>query len=238
MDIQLTLSQVSEHLRITEDAITKMVKYDEIPHRKRGKTPYFTQSEVDAWASRRLLAQAMKHLQPEHTSSTLMDVKHPPHDALLPSLITPERIELNLSAKTRRSVLSKMIDLAAMTDLVYDPPDLLRQVTEREAVCSTAMPGGLALLHPHHQSPYVISEPFIVLGRTVPIFFGAVEDKATDLFCLICCGEHMRHLHVLARLCMMIHDTPLATELRKAETSEEACEAFYRNELIILNKLK
>ena len=66
--------------------------------------------------------------------------------------------------------------------------DLLAQLEEREALASTALPGGIALPHPHHQDPYLITEPFMLLARTrKPIWFGAPDDAPTDLFCLICC---------------------------------------------------
>ncbi len=239
MHTQLTLTQVAVYLRISEEEISKLVKFDEIPHQKRGGQPYFSPIEVDAWASRRIMDLKEKKLTQEHVDSTRQDAKILAMDSLMPSLISPEFISLELVAKTKRSLLAEMVNLANATEYVYDAPDLLRQITEREDLSSTAMPGGIAILHPHHQSPYSISDPFIVFARArSPIYFGAKDDEPTDLFCLLCCGEHVRHLHVLARLCMMIIKTDLIDQLRQAETSHEAYQAFIDCETKLLTLLK
>lgn len=77
----------------------------------------------------------------------------------------------------------------------------------------------------------------LVARNLRPIWFGAEDDTPTDLFCLICCGENMRHLHVLARLCMMIRETDVLSEIRSAETAEALTEAIYAAERAVLAKL-
>lgn len=216
-----------------------MVKFDEIPHQKRGESVFFDAENLDAWASRRIMALRQRSLKEEHTASTRQDSKILADDIVLPSLLRPEWIDLDFRAKTRRSVISDMVALAERTECLYDPTDLLRQITEREAVSSTALPGGIALLHPHHQDPYLISDPFMVIARAQrPVFFGAEDDTATDIFCLICCGEHLRHLHVLARLCMMIRETDLLERIRSAEDEQTVCEAFTACETLVLKSLR
>ena len=157
---------------------------------------------------------------------------------LLPHLLKPGYVALDARSKTRKSVIRDLVDMAEARELLCDPADMLRQLEEREAVSSTALPGGIALLHPHHPDPYLITEPFMLVARNLrPIWFGAEDDTPTDLFCLICCGENMRHLHVLARLCMMIRETDVLSEIRSAETAEALTEAIYAAERAVLAKL-
>ena len=193
----------------------------------------------DAGGSRRILSLRQRDLLPEHLAATRQDVKVPAEDIVLPHLLKAEYVDLDFRAKTRAGVIRDLVDRAAELELLYDPGDLLAQLEEREALASTALPGGIALPHPHHQDPYLITEPFMLLTRTrKPIWFGAPDDAPTDLFCLICCGENIRHLHVLARLCMMIRETDFLGAIRAAATSEEAVEAAFAAEHAVLATLR
>lgn len=238
MHRQLTFKQACERLRIPEQTLRDAVKYGEVPCRKHGSDVVFDANELDAWGSRRILALRHRELVPEHIASTRQDVKVIADDVLLPHLLKPGYVALDARSKTRKSVIRDLVDMADARELLCDPADMLRQLEEREAVSSTALPGGIALLHPHHPDPYLITEPFMLVARNLrPIWFGAEDDTPTDLFCLICCGENMRHLHVLARLCMMIRETDVLSEIRSAETAEALTEAVYAAERAVLAKL-
>lgn len=239
MHRQLSFRQACERLRIPEQTLRDAVKYNEVPFRWQGDEPVFDADALDAWGSRRILALRDRDLASEHSASTRMDVKSPTEDTLLPLLLKPEYVELDLRAKTRKSVIRDLVDMAERLELLYDPADLLRQLEEREALSPTALPGGIALPHPHHQDPYLIAEPFMLIARArKPVWFGAGDDAPTDLFCLVCCGEHLRHLHVLARLCMMIRDTDFLAEIRTAETPEALIAAACADERAVLARLR
>lgn len=239
MHRQLSFDQACERLRIPPQVLRDAVKYREVPCRKQGIDPIFDAAELDAWGSRRILALQLKELTPEHTASTRKDAPTLIDDILLPLLLRPEFIDIDFRAKTRKSVMRDLVNKAESLELLYDPSDLLKQIEQREALSSTALPGGIALLHPHHPDPYLITEPFMLLARTSrPVWFGADDDAPTDLFCLICCGENLRHLHVLARLCMMIRDTDVLAQIREAQSADEITEIVYAAERAILMKLR
>ena len=56
-----------------------------------------------------------------------------------------------------------MVALAEGTGRVLHPRELLQSVEERESLCSTALPGGLALLHSRHHTEYSFDGSFVVL---------------------------------------------------------------------------
>ncbi len=239
MHRQLTFREACARLRIPEQRLRDAVKYGEVPCRKQGDDVVFDADSLDAWGSRRILSLRQRDLLPEHLAATRQDVKVPAEDIVLPHLLKAEYVDLDFRAKTRAGVIRDLVDRAAELELLYDPGDLLAQLEERESLASTALPGGIALPHPHHQDPYLITEPFMLLARTrKPIWFGAPDDAPTDLFCLICCGENIRHLHVLARLCMMIRETDFLGAIRAAATSEEAVEAAFAAERAVLATLR
>jgi len=221
----MNLSQVAAYLHLPEHEIERLVKREGLPHQKTGGRLTFRNIDVDAWMSRRLIER-------DHGNKTFAadfhkrasDTRHGGTlaHAIIPELLTPDRIDIALGAKTRSSVISEMTMLANETGLVNNQVDLLESLRDREDLCSTAMPGGIALLHPRHHLEFLFEESFIALGRaTQPVPFGAPDGKMTDLFFLICSGDDKLHLHTLARIAAMCSATNLIADLRVAETAAD-----------------
>jgi mannitol/fructose-specific phosphotransferase system IIA component (Ntr-type) len=113
----------------------------------------------------------------------------------------------------------------------------LGSLEARETLCSTAVPGGLALLHPRHHQPYMFESSFLVLGRTVQdIPFGAPDGQHTTLFFLICCQDDRIHLHTLARLCLMAQKTHLLARLHAAPDAASLYDAIVTSEREVLGR--
>jgi PTS system nitrogen regulatory IIA component len=141
-------------------------------------------------------------------------------------MIEPEFIVPAMAAKTKSSVVHEIAALAGKTGRLYNPRELVASLEAREALCSTGMPGGFALLHPRVPDPYLFDSSFIVLGRTLQeIFFGAPDGKPTTLFFLICSKDDRLHLHTLARICLIAQKTAILDQLRQAPdaASMHAC---------------
>ena len=189
----------------------------EVPAQKRGADFIFEHRLLDEWAQRRIVDLPAKQLTGEHAHARAARRKVHGEDFRIASLLPPNAIEPELSAKAKGGVLRDMTDLADATGLVYDPENLFRELVAREEAASTAVGGGGAFLHARFHDPYLYSESFIALGRSRrPVFFGAEDGTGTDLFFLICCTDHALHLHVLARLCLLAHGTTLLEDLRAA----------------------
>jgi len=220
----LNLDEVAEYLRLSGADVERLVKDRDIPFEMRGDRPVFRRWDIDAWASQRILcasaSQSAEYQQKgsRRTRSLLAG------GALLPQLIRPEQIDPAMAAKTKASVLRDLAALAARTGWVFDPPELVASLKAREALCSTAVPGGVAFLHPRAQQPYRFAVSFLVLGRTVqPIHFGAPDGQPTDIFFLLGCQDERLHLHVLARLCSVATRTDLLAQLRAARDAPTMC---------------
>jgi PTS system nitrogen regulatory IIA component len=133
-----------------------------------------------------------------------------------------DAIDLQLPARTRSKVIPAMVNLAAKTHLVWDPPALADAVRTREEMLPTALDNGVALLHPRRPMPAILGEPLIALGRVnggLP--FGGAGGVLTDIFFLICSTDDTRHLRVLARLARLLADGTLLTEIRNATDPAE-----------------
>jgi len=218
---RMSPSEVAEYLHLTGEDLERLIKEGEIPHERQGTRMVFTRREVDAWASRRILGASEKRLENYHRKTTARLERLTTGGEMLVELLRPGAITPALDARTRPSVLKEMVALGERTGLVNYPRELLEMLRQREELCSTALPGGFALLHPRHHDPYMFSDSFIALGRTrVPVHFGAPDGAPTDLFFLVCCRDDRIHLHILARLCLICTRTKLVCRLREAADAE------------------
>ena len=237
----MSLEQVADFLHISKDEVEKLARRGKIPSEKIGARFVFRQIEVDAWASQRLLETHAgdKPFFEFHDKSSAKRFEISHDHAIMPELLTVARIVPDLGAKTRASVLSEMTMIAGETGLLNDELDLLESLRAREELCSTALPGGIALLHPRHHHEYLFEESFIVLGRAAhPVPFGAPDGKLTDIFFLVCCGDDQLHLFALARICAMCNAAGLIDDLHDARTADEMFGIILAAEQTVIKSLK
>ena len=213
----LDLAAAADYLHVTRKELEQLVKIAEVPHQNRGGRIFFLRGELDAWASKRIMGLPPKGLADYHQRSTQGARAILAQDALLPDLLQSNFIAAALTSKTKKSVIRDMVALAESTGRVLDPADLLASVEAREELCSTGLPGGLAILHCRDLRPYRFDDSFMVVGRTVQeIHFGAPDGLPTWLFFLICCQDERIHLHTLARLCLVVQKTDIVSRLLDA----------------------
>jgi excisionase family DNA binding protein len=231
----LNSNEAAQYLNLTDSDVEHLVKDREMPFELRGGRTVFRRQDLDTWASRRILSAEPEDLAEYHRKSS--ERASPLSGLLLPELIQPGRIDPAMRAKTKPSVLREMAALAASTGWVCDPAELTESLEAREADGSTAVPGGLALLHPRARQPYRFEESFLVLGRTVqPIHFGAPDFQPTDLFFLLCCADDKLHLHALARLCLLAQETDVLPQIRALEDAAAICECLVQAEEQVVSK--
>jgi len=213
----LNLAEVAEYLHLPVDDVAQLVRHGEIPCAQRGGQAIFQRGEIDAWASQRILGLPAKRLASFHETTLRRTRPLLTGEALLPALLRPEYIDVALAAKTKSSVVRTMVAFAEQTGRVFDAREFLASVQARESLCSTALPGGLALLHARNHDAYRFDDSFLMLGRTVQsIPFGAPDGYPTRLFLLLCLQDERLHLHILARICLMAQKTDLMASLRTA----------------------
>lgn len=219
------LYEVADYLHLSRGDIERLVRRNEIPFERKGEKLIFNRNEIDVWASKRIIGSGKDGEQlAEFHKKTVSSKDHnlSKEHAIIPDLLKVNFVECAMKSKTKSSIIRDMVALADKTDLLLQKADLLKSLQEREQMCSTALAGGIALLHPRIHQPYMFEDSFIVLGRTVqPIPFGSPDGMTTDLFFLVCCQDDRTHLHVLARLCVLCYQTSMLLDLREAESAED-----------------
>jgi PTS system nitrogen regulatory IIA component len=122
-----------------------------------------------------------------------------------------------LAARTRGSVITSMVELAATTGWLWDAAKMAEAVRAREDMLPTALENGVALLHPRRPLASILAQPLLAFGRTASgLPFGAPRGTLTDLYFLVCSTDDAGHLRVLARLSRLIGDADLLAALRQA----------------------
>ncbi len=213
--------EAAEYLNLRPAELERLIKEGKIPCEKRGPRVVFRRLELDAWASRRILRDNERNLARYDAQAAERDRRRAAPEIRVARLLRPGVMDAALPARTRASVIREMVALANREGGVYDPAELVESLKAREELCSTAVPGGVAFLHPRVPDPYRFSESFLALGRVVqPVHFNAPDGQPTDLFFLLCTLEDAQHLRLLARLCLLAHKTDLLAQLRAAPDVE------------------
>lgn len=193
----------------------------------------FNKAQMLDWLQREMHGFDRVHL--ENLERAMSDGSQ---DAVFGARLAPEAVDMNLPARSRASVLRELVSLAERTGLVYDRAGVIEALEDRENLCSTALPGGVAFPHPRRPLPYCIGEPLICLGRSRSgIPFGAPDGRLTDIFVLVCSQDEKQHLQSLARLSLIFH-TDLADRLREIESNLDALELVLLRERELLQTVR
>lgn len=221
-----TLDELAKYLGQDARELKKWAERGDMPGMMVGGKWRFNRAELLDWIQaevHNLDERVVRDLERAMIDST--------SELLISSMLPPAGVDMLLPAKSAKSVLRELAKLATATGLLYDEPALLEALQAREELCSTALPGGIALPHPRRPMPYTLAESFICLAH-VPagLPFSAPDGKLTDLFILVCCQDEQAHLQVLARLAMMLSDKNFVMRLREIEDRDEAIALFVATE--------
>ena len=215
------IDSLAAYLHLTPAQVKRLAERDKIPGRRVGGEWVFPNQEIHHWLEHRI------GLSDEELSE-VEDVLHRqsggvhPEDLTIAELLQESAVAVPLPARTRSSVIDKMMKLAAETGLLWDPKRMGEAVRKREELHTTALENGIALMHPRRPMPSILGGPLIAMGKTVSgIPFGQGA-PLTDIFFLICSTEDRGHLHVLARLSRILSTEGVLDKLRNSETSSEA----------------
>jgi nitrogen PTS system EIIA component len=227
----MSLEDLAAQLGMDPRAVRRLAEKGTLPGMQVGGHWRFNSAQMLDWLQREM--HTLTDAQIRDLERAMSDVAD---ESLLAGLIPGEGIDLNLPARSRASLLRELVGLAERTGLLYDPADLLESIEQREALQSTALPGGLALPHARRPMPHVSSEPLVCVAY-VPagIAFGAPDGRTTDVFVLIVSHEDRGHLRTLARIAQVFR-RELLDELRSAADARTALEHIIAAERALLDE--
>ena len=215
-----SLDELAKQLGRDRREIEKLVSRGRIPGRKVGGDWQFHPTEITQWLEqemREYTDRELKQLE-ELQVTTETDSEFP-----ITGLLAAEFVEVHLQARTRRSVLEGLIEVAGRTWQVWEPATVLKAVLEREETFSTAFDNGVAIPHPRNPQTEVLGQSIVAFGKTgAGVPFGDAKGGLSDLFFLVLARDPKTHLKILARLGRLIRVEGFLDDLRGCEINAEA----------------
>ncbi|MEQ8855609.1 PTS sugar transporter subunit IIA [Gimesia sp.] len=214
-----SLDDLARQLGRDKRELEKLVSRGRIPGRKVNGEWLFNSTEITHWLEQEMRSYSTTELElVEQTHpTTQLDSEH-----LISSLMPEELMEVPLDARTKRSVLESLIEIAGRTWQIWEPSAVLTAIQEREEAYPTAFDNGVAIPHPRNPLSDAVGEPVIAYGRTLTgIPFGSDRGGLTDIFFLVICSDTATHLSVLARLGRMLQLPDFVDLLREANSPQE-----------------
>lgn len=228
---EFTIESLAQYLHLDAAQVARLAERGNLPGRRVGQAWRFRPAEIHHWLEEKIgLADEAGLLQMEGALERA-DLGSDQEVVSVAEMLPLSAIAVPLPAKTRNSVIDSMVELAAQTGWLWDPPKMAAAVRSREELYPTAMENGVAFLHPRRPLASILGQNFLALGRTdrgIP--FGSGRGELTDVFFLICSLEDRTHLRVLARLSRLVGQATFLSELRAAPDAHAAHELIERTE--------
>jgi PTS system nitrogen regulatory IIA component len=213
----LSLDELAVQLGRDRRELEKLVQRGRIPGRRVEGTWRFHSAEIRHWLEQEIRGYSSDELavvEESHRSSEAAA------DAPLAGLLSPETVQVPLEARTRRSALEALVEVAGRTWQVWEPALLLEAILERESVLSTGFESGVAIPHPRNPLPQALGTSLIAYGRAFSgLPFGAPKRALTDIYFLVLCRDSRTHLSTLARLGRLLQLPGFLDDLRNAPDS-------------------
>lgn len=215
------IDSLAAYLHLTPQQVTRLADRGKLPGRKVAGRWRFARAEIHHWLEERIgLSDEDKLVEVEDVLQRSAGAEQ--REICVAEMLPLEAIAIPLPARTRNSVITRMVGLAAGTGWLWDPPKMIEAVRSREDMHPTALENGVALLHPRRPMSRILSQPFLALGRTdTGIPFGAGVPM-TDVFFLVCSTEDRGHLRLLARLSRVLTSPGFLEALRAAPDAKTA----------------
>jgi nitrogen PTS system EIIA component len=225
------IESLAAYLHVDPGQVLRLAERGKLPGRKVAGQWRFAQAEVHHWLEHRIGLSSDEELVQMEGVLRRAAGKTDESVISIADVLPLEAIAIPLDARTRGSVITSMVELAARTGWLWDTPKMAEAVRAREDLLPTALENGVALLHPRRPLANILGQAFVAFGRTdrgLP--FGAPRGVLTDLFFLICSVDDGGHLRVLARLSRLISDPTLVDALRHAPDAAALRQAIAERE--------
>ena len=211
------LDSLAAYLHLTPQQVARLADRERLPGRKVTGQWRFSRAEVHHWLEDRIGLCDEDELVDVEDDLLRAAEGRSQEEIVIAELLPREAIAVPLEARTRASVFSAIVELAAGTGWLWHPAKMAEAVRAREDMHPTALDNGVALLHPRRPMANILDRAFLALGVTpTGIPFGGGRGGLTDLFFLICSVDDRGHLRALARLSRVIGWPGFLEGLREA----------------------
>ncbi len=220
-DNVMTLAEMADYLKIAKRSLLRMAQSGDIPGTKIASQWRFMRSVIDDW-----MISRMKTLPAGELEKLIQSEKVP---LPLYRLLRPELVGLDVQPGAKKQILEQLLDVLAGGGLEVDRRMFLQKLMDREEMVSTAIFPGIALPHFRKPEECPLAEPRIVLGVCRQgTDFDSLDGRPTHVFFLICAGNVVVHLKIIAELALLFRRSSLVEELVAAADPAAALGVLFR----------
>lgn len=144
---------------------------------------------------------------------------------LIPTLLRPEYVLLDLDARSKDALFSEIADRLAST-LNLPPKDIAKSLIKREQLGSTGLGQGVAIPHGRIKQLKQAAGVFVRTLTAVP--FEAPDNEPVRLLFVLLVPEHATdlHLQILSELAQLFSDRTLRERLLQAQDVQQVIHLF------------
>ena len=150
----------------------------------------------------------------------------------LSSLLTPERVLIDVKEKDKNSVLNVLVNEIGKLGGIDDVDALKKEVMDREALGNTGIGRGIGF--PHAKSSHVDSLQLLLAMPAKPIDYGSLDGVPVNIILFIVApkdGDNNEYLHTMARISRLLGKNNVREQILKAKSSQEVIDIVDSNEV-------
>jgi mannitol/fructose-specific phosphotransferase system IIA component (Ntr-type) len=149
----------------------------------------------------------------------------------LSSLLTPERVLINVKEKDKDAVLNFLVNKIGQLGNIENIDDLRKEVMDREALGNTGIGRGIGF--PHAKSSHVGSLQLLLALPAKPLEYGSLDGVPVSIILFIVApadGDNNEYLHTMARISRLLGKNNVREQILKAKSPEEIIDIVADNE--------
>ena len=217
----LTLSEIAQYLKVSDKTILRMVGKGEIPGHKVSSQWRFQRTAIDQWLTAKM--------QDRSDDDLVGVIQTAPKITPIVKLVTSDRMLMNLAPGDKPAILKQLIQPLIDGELLDDPEKFLQLLIDREEMGSTGIGDGVAVPHVREQEGCGIRETCMVLGLSRDgIDFNSLDGEPTYIFMLLCAGNAVVHLQLLAKSMLMLRQPGALNDFRRCLDKSEVMDLLVK----------
>lgn len=213
-DIDITVSQAAELLKVSENTIERWIRQGVIPVYRVESGYSFKAEELKAWVNYKNLGNI------DMDSSILSGASHIDEDESINVLeaIRHGGIHYDIHGDVIEDIfqdaLSRLDFGSSSSEEIKD--NLYQSLIEREKLASTGLGEGIAVPHPRKPSDWGLHQPMIsIMFLDREVDFSSIDGKPVFVLFLILCSTVKGHLRILSQVSHIIHTKEAQNFLRE-----------------------
>jgi len=213
----MSLAEMADYLKITEERLRDLAESGGVPAIKDESQWRFMRSVVDDWLigyMKKLPKDDLHRLVASHGGAVS-----------LRSLLRSELVTLSVRPGTKEQVLRQLVAPLTSGGLLTAAEEarLVERLIDREEMVSTAIFAGAAIPHPRNPEEPLVKRPIVALGVCPRgTEFDSLDMESTYVFFLVCAGNEMLHLKLIAEIALQLRKPRLVERLRAAPGPAQA----------------